>query len=144
MENYEVRLEENKKRNEKYLKEFEEWLKGKNLAKKTIRKHLNNIDLYINDYLNYYEITKMEKGVTEAYVFFNDWFIRKCLWSSENSLKETASSIKKFYKCMCELGYISNEDYEFLNTSISNNMDEFYTSLIEINDYEGEEWEEFF
>lgn len=29
MENYEIKLEQNKKRNEKYLKEFESWLNNK-------------------------------------------------------------------------------------------------------------------
>lgn len=36
---YEVNLEKNRKRNEKYIKEFEGWLNEKNLVKKTIRKH---------------------------------------------------------------------------------------------------------
>lgn len=44
----------------------------------------------------------MEDGINSVYNFFNDWFINKCLWSSENSIKETASSIKKFYECMSE------------------------------------------
>lgn len=34
-----------------------------------IRNHLNNVDLYINDYLNYYEITLMEDGVTGVEMF---------------------------------------------------------------------------
>lgn len=58
MDNYnawEKKVEENHKRNEKFIKEFESWLIQKNLAKKTIRKHLNNASLYINDYLNYYD-----------------------------------------------------------------------------------------
>lgn len=143
MENWEKKVEENRKRNEKFVNEFDSWLSEKGLAKKTIKKHLNNIDLYINDYLNYYEITTMEKGVTKAYIFLNDWFIRKCC-ATKTSISENAESIKKFYKCMCELGHVSKEDYEFLDTSISDNMDEFYASLIEINDYEGEEWEAFF
>ena len=147
MEDYsewENKVEENIKRNKKFINEFENWLNQKGLSKKTIRKHLNNIDLYVNDYLNYYNVNKMEKGVTNAYSFLNDWFIRKCLYASKTSIEEHASSIRKFYKCMCELGYISNADYEFLNASIKDNMDEFYASLVEINDYEGEEWEEFF
>ena len=144
MEDWEKKLEENRKRNEKFIKEFETWLNQKGLVKKTIKKHLNNIDLYINDYLNYYEITKMEKGVSKAYMFLNDWFIRKCLYATKTSISENAASIKKFYKCMCELGYISNEDYEFLDASIRDNMDKFYASLIEFDDYDGEEWEAFF
>ena len=141
---YEINLKKNKKRNEKFLKIFENWLNEQNLVKKTIRKHLDNIDLYINDYLNYYEVTKMEEGVREAYSFLSDWFIRKCLWSSVTSVKEMAASIKKFYKCMSEKGYIENEDYQILCEEIKDNMDEFIETVIEYNDYDGEEWEEFF
>ena len=133
----------NKKRNKKFLKMFEKWLNEQKLVEKTIRKHINNIDLYINDYLNYYETIKMEDGVRKVYSFLNDWFIRKCLWSSITSIKETAASIKKFYQCMNELEYIKNEDYKFLCQEIKNHMPEFIESFIEYDQYEGEEWEEF-
>lgn len=59
MADYEIKVEENRKRNEKYIKEFEAWLNEKGFVKKTIRKHLSNVELYINDYL-------------------------KCLWASKN------------------------------------------------------------
>ena len=146
MENYklyEQNLEKNNKRNEKFLKIFENWLNDQKLAKKTIRKHLNNIDLYINYYLNYYEVISMEDGVNMVYSFLNDWFIRKCLWSSVTSLKETAASIKKFYQCMSEKGYIRNEDYKSLCRKIKVHMDEFIDTFIKYDEYEGEEWEEF-
>ena len=139
MENYEVELEKNIKRNKKFINEFEKWLIAQKLGNKTIRKHLNNIDLFINDYVNYYEVTKMEDGISNVYSFLNDWFIRKCAWSSVTSIKETAASIKKFYQCMSEKGYVSSEDYKFLCRMIKDNMDNFIDSFME---YE-EEWEEF-
>ena len=126
---YEQNLEENIKRNKKFLKIFENWLNEQGLVKKTIKKHLNNASLYINDYLNYYNITNMEDGVNMVYSFLNNWFIRKCLWSSVTSIKETAASIKKFYMCMCEKGYVKSEDYKFLCQVIKYYMDEFINSL---------------
>ena len=140
---YERNLEKNNKRNEKFLKIFENWLNDQKLSKKTIVKHLSNIDLYINNYLNYYEVTNMENGVSMVYSFLNDWFIRKCMWSSVSSIKETAASIKKFYQCMSEKGYIKKEEYKFLCHEIKDNMDEFIDSFIEYDQYDGEEWEEF-
>lgn len=122
---YELKIEQNRKRNEKFIKEFESWLTEKGLVKKTIRKHLNNADLYINDYLNYYDVEKMEDGIYSIYGFLDGWFIEKCLWSSRNSLKETASSIKKFYQCMSEIGYVTVDDYKKLCREIKDNMDEF-------------------
>ena len=135
----ELNIEENELRNKKLIKEFEHWLKKQNLAAKTIRKHINNVDLFLNDYLLYYEGETMEEGVSSVYTFLSDWFIRKCLWSSKTSIKETAASIKKFYKCMNELGYIDKEKYNFVNFAIKENMDDFLASLEE---YENVEYED--
>lgn len=66
---WEKKVEENHKRNEKFIEEFESWLIQKDLAKKTIRKHLNNASLYINDYLNYYDASTMEDGYIMFMVF---------------------------------------------------------------------------
>lgn len=125
MMDYDEKVEENEKRNEKYINEFENWLTEKGLATKTIKKHLNNVDLYINSYLNYYDITKAEEGMNQIYSFLNGWFIEKCLWSSRNSLKETAASIKKFYQYMSEYNYVSLEDYKDMCILIKDNMDNF-------------------
>lgn len=113
MNDYEKELNKNNKRNEKYMNEFSDWLKKQNLSSKTINKHINNVYLYINDYLNYYEVTKMEDGVNMAYDFFNDCFIRKCVCVTNNLLKETTVSVKKFYHCMSEKGYVDTEGYNF-------------------------------
>lgn len=132
MEDYNVfekKVEENYKRNEKFIKEFEEWLIQKNLAEKTIRKHTNNASLYIDDYLNYYDADKMEDGIYEVYGFLNWWFIEKCLWSSRNSIKETAASIKKFYECMSEKKYVTKEDYKALCKEIKENMNNYLEQM---------------
>ncbi len=122
-------VEKNQKRNEKFINEFEDWLKEKKLVAKTIRKHVNNASLYINDYLNYYEVNKMEDGVHYVHGFLDGWFIEKCLWSSRNSLKETAASIKKFYECMSDKGYVKQEDYKELCREIKDNMDEYLEQM---------------
>ena len=66
---YEEKMSKNIKRNEKYLEGFEIWLTQKNLVPKTIKNHLTNIKLFINDYLNYNEIIKVEDGLPEIYIF---------------------------------------------------------------------------
>lgn len=125
MYDYEKMIEENIKRNEKFINEFEKWLNEKGLVTKTIRKHLNNVDLYINGYLNYYDIIKAEEGMNYIYSFLGGWFIQKCLWASRNSLKETAASIKKFYQYMSENNYVGVEDYKNICIFIKESMYEF-------------------
>lgn len=125
MFDYDKKVEENRKRNEKYIKKFEKWLNEKDLVKKTTKKHLRNVDLYINDYLNYYDAVKVEDGISSVYSFLDGWFIEKCLWASKNSLKETAASIKKFYQFMSENNYVSVDDYKDLCRFVKDNMNEF-------------------
>ena len=141
---YKKKMNENNKRNEKYLQEFEKWLNKKGLVNKTIKKHLNNTSLFINDYLNYYDITKAEDGLGEVFMFLNDWFIRKCTWSSRNSLKETAASLKKFYQYMYENNYVDFNDYKETFDFIKNNMDELLESVDEFNNFDEDDYYDLF
>ena len=129
MKDLEKEIEENKKRNKKFMKEFEEYLKEKNLKDKTIKKHLSNVDLFINDYLNYYDIETPEEGINSVYSFLSGWFIEKCMWATVYTTKETAASIKKFYAYMSEKGYVKKEDYKELCEELKDSMDEILEYL---------------
>lgn len=129
MENIERKIKENQTRNKKFLKEFEEWLKEKSLSDKTIKKHISNVDIFINDYLNYYDIETAEEGITSVYSFLNGWFIEKCMWATPYTTKEEAASIKKFYAYMSEKGYVEKEDYKFLCEELKDSMDEILDTL---------------
>lgn len=129
MENIEKKIKENQTRNKKFIKEFEEWLKEKSLNEKTIRKHISNVDLFINDYLNYYDVETAEEGITSVYSFLSGWFIEKCMWATPYTTKEEAASIKKFYAYMSEKGYVEKEDYKFLCEELKDSMDEILDTL---------------
>ena len=129
MENIEKKIKENQTRNKKIIKEFEEWLKEKSLSDKTIKKHISNVDLFINDYLNYYDVETAEEGITSVYSFLNGWFIEKCMWATPYTTKEEAASIKKFYAYMSEKGYVEKEDYKFLCEELKDSMDEILDTL---------------
>lgn len=125
----EKKIKENQKRNKKFMKEFEEWLKEKSLSDKTIKKHLSNVDLFINDYLNYYDVETAEEGINSVYSFLSGWFIEKCMWATPYTTKEEAASIKKFYAYMSEKGYVEKEDYKFLCEELKDSMDEILDTL---------------
>ena len=86
------------KQHEELLNIFKEDLS--NLSDKTIKKHIQNVDFFINEYLLNRNNANYEEVNNEVDLFFRDFFIRKCMWSSPNSIKETAASFKKFYKSM--------------------------------------------
>lgn len=129
MENIERKIKENQTRNKKFIKEFEEWLKEKSLSDKTIKKHISNVDIFINDYLNYYDIETAEEGINSVYSFLSGWFIEKCMWATPYTTKEEAASIKKFYAYMSEKGYVEKEDYKFLCEELKDSIDEILDTL---------------
>lgn len=45
------------------------------------------------------------------------------------TINETATSIKKFYKCMCEKNYVKKEDYDTLCKVIKDNMDRYLEEM---------------
>ena len=122
---YEKKCEQYRKENEKYLAVFEQDLKDAGLSKKTIRNHVNNADLYINDYLMYEDAYSMNEGCYQVGMFLGDWFIRKCMWSSPATVKSTGASLKKFYKSMLTHGLIEAEDYDELAETIKYGMEDW-------------------
>ena len=56
-------------------------------------------------------------------MFLGCFFIHKCMWSTPGTIKSTAASIKKFYKCMNEHGYVSKVEYNYFCTVIKENME---------------------
>lgn len=109
--------------NSKYLDIFEHTLLEAGLKDHTIKRHLSNIDFYINDFLLYAEPLTMEHGIEKIDLFLGNFFIRKCMWSTPGTIKSTAASIKKFYKCMADHEIIKKTDYEFLCNEIKNKME---------------------
>lgn len=81
-----------------------EWLEVKRLSKKTIRVHVNNIELFVNHFLLYGNSYEAKDGVLEVNEFFINWFIRKTNWANVNQIKANVTSLKKFFTFMFEKG----------------------------------------
>lgn len=130
-----------RKQNEKLLKKFEDWLREKKLSKSTIKKHLSNIDFYINEYLLYEDATPAEEGADEIGMFLGDWFVRKAMWSSQAAIKENISSLKKFYTFMNEFGLTSKDDLDEMKDIIKESKDEWLENMRRYDEaMENEEW----
>jgi hypothetical protein len=96
-EKYEADCKKIRKANESLLADFEAWLKSSGLSDKTIGNHLSNIDFYINEYLLYEDAIEAKDGVHSISMFLGYWFIKKAMWASQTSIKNNATSLKKFY-----------------------------------------------
>lgn len=136
-EEYAYDSEEIAKENAFYLEEFRQSLVATGLSDKTIENHVGNADLYINDYLNYYEPTPAKEGIPDISWFMGDFFIRKCMWSTPCTIKQTAASLKKFYKFLLRKEVIEARDYRNLLDTIKDEMDDWLEMCEEYNDFDG-------
>ena len=122
---YEKQVAHINKENEKYLAVFQQALEEQHLSPKTIRNHVFNMDLYLNDYLSYEEPTTMQEGCQQALSFFTWFYPRKCLFSSKANAKQMMGSLRKFYKIMLAKGFIEKEDYTSLAEDLKEHKDEY-------------------
>ena len=90
------------KQHEELLNIFKEDLS--NLSDKTIKKHIQNVDFFINEYLLNRNNANYEEVNNEVDLFFRDFFIRKCMWSSPNykSMMNHDKFKKDDYECLCD------------------------------------------
>lgn len=57
------------------------------------------------------------------------------MWSTPETIKTSAASIKKFYKCMNKNSYVSKEDYKDLCDIIKEDMELWQKECEEYNRY---------
>ena len=135
-EKYEQECDRIHEENEGHLVEFEKYLVDAGLKDATIKRHVSNVDFYINTYLLREDAYRIERGCYMTDDFLGYFFIRKCLWSSPTSIKQNAASFKKFYKCMLELGHIEQADYDALLADIKEGMPIWLEECAEYNDFD--------
>ncbi len=135
-QNYEQEAQKIRNSNKTLLTDFESWLIESKLSSKTVKKHCSNIDFYINEYLLYTDAIPPEEGMNGGYVsmFLGYWFIRKALWASNTSIKDYATSLKKFGKFLLEKNKITDEDYTSIVTTIRDEMSDWQATLKRYDD----------
>jgi len=132
---YEADCKKIKKANESLLTGFEALMKGSGLSDNTINKHLSNIDLYINTYLLYYDpITEAKDGAQSVSMFMGYWFIHKAMWASQASMRNNASSLKRFYAFLVEKGLTDKEQLYKLEETIKKEMPKWLAALKQYDD----------
>lgn len=133
-EDFEEKSAELEKRNDEYLDIFDKELSLAGLSDKVINRHISNVNFYLNTFLIRYEMLSMEEGTSYIGVFLGDFFIRKCMWSTPASVKSTAASIKKFYKCMLKNGKIDKDAYDSLCYEIKECLPDWMEDCAQYND----------
>ena len=133
-EQYEADCERIRQSNEQLLDGFENWLEQKNLTAKTIRKHRENTNFYINEFLLYEDAIEPQEGTGNIGMFLGYWFIRKTTWASAASIRSNAASLKKFYTFLNERGLVSTEDLKYLRKIIKEELPEWLATVARYDD----------
>ena len=131
---YEIECKKIRKENRKLLNSFRKYLSSKKLSKKTVDKHVSNIDFYINEFLLYEEPSKAKEGVNKLDYFLGYWFIRKAMWASVTSIKENITSLKHFYTCMHAIDEIDLEELNAMKEEIKESKDEWLETIRKYDD----------
>lgn len=133
-ERYKADCKKIRKANSKLLKDFDTWLKISKLKDKTIKKHLDNVDFYINEFLLYEDAEDAKDGASSIGMFLGYWFIKKAMWASPAQIKSNAASLKKFYTFLFEKKLINKEDLDDLKDRIKEDMPEWIATMNRYND----------
>ena len=115
MNEFKIRLKENKKKNDVLMTYYESYLRKRRLNSLVIRKYCFNVAFYIYIYL-----TKDEQIVPaiEGYKVFKDFpevFMTRYTWTSLRNYESGIYSIDLFYKCLYKKELITKEQYKIVS-----------------------------
>jgi hypothetical protein len=119
---YEADCERIRESNRQVLADFETWLRAQGLGDATVRKHRQNVELYIDHFLLYEDATEPQDGAYRVDMFLGSWFIRKAPSVSEGAVKASATALKKFYKFLHAQGRVSAAAVEGLERTMKRGM----------------------
>ncbi|ANK61860.1 DUF6933 domain-containing protein [Loigolactobacillus backii] len=121
------------------LAEFKNYLiNSTGLTEKTAKKHVKNIELFINEFMLFDTIKTPLTTVEAVQPYLADWFPRKIAYSA-SEIKANATSIKKFIKFMEVAGEISQVDAEQARAEIKDDI-EFGIEYLQLMDSMTDFW----
>lgn len=115
MNEFKIRLKENKKKNDVLMTYYESYLRKRRLNSLVIRKYCFNVAFYIYIYL-----TKDEQIVPaiEGYKVLKDFpevFMTRYTWTSLRNYESGIYSIDLFYKCLYKKELITKKQYKIVS-----------------------------
>jgi len=123
-----------RRENQAILNAFGAWTLSKGLSKVTAKKHRENIDFYINEFLLYEGPKHASEGADEVSMFLGHWFIRKAMWANETTIKSNSTSLKKFYDFMMERGEVTSEAVKDMKDRIKEELPEWIATVKRYDD----------
>jgi len=121
MEKYNHRI----KMNEYVISLFRGSLAKEEYTSKTIEKHINNVELYL-DFLAFNLEKDYKEGVHSDCLsqFFGYQLIYKCGFTA-NGMKEMSASLKKFYLYLLNNNEITSSNYEEMKSTLKDHLEDW-------------------
>ncbi|MBQ8708320.1 MAG: hypothetical protein IJ523_09565 [Succinivibrionaceae bacterium] len=109
-EDFDENTEKRRTEYNRIIKLYIQSMEQDGLAKLTISRHCECLDLFLNEYLAYEHEITVQDAVQYASEYFGYTFIRDFAQSAD-SIKTHAASIKRFYKWLLGQGLVTKEGY---------------------------------
>lgn len=117
------------------LTAFQQYLEQhEKLTKKTVNKHLANIEDYLSGYLIFYGYDLAVSTFQVIGDFFS-WGARKNVWISESAVKKAGSSMKKFYQFLIAAGEVNESAMSEIREQLELGVDDGIMTLEMMDDW---------
>lgn len=117
------------------LAAFQQYLEQhEKLTKKTVNKHLTNIEDYLSGYLIFYGYDLAVSNFEVISDFFS-WGARKNVWISESAVKKAGSSMKKFYQFLIAAGEVNESAMPEIREQLEIGVDDGIMTLEMMDDW---------
>lgn len=117
------------------LSAFQQYLEQhEKLTKKTVNKHLTNIEDYLSGYLIFYGYDLAVSNFEVISDFFS-WGARKNVWISESAVKKAGSSMKKFYQFLIAAGEVNESAMPEIREQLEIGVDDGIMTLEMMDDW---------
>ncbi|MFR3685688.1 MAG: DUF6933 domain-containing protein [Enterococcus sp.] len=117
------------------LAAFQQYLEQhEKLTKKTVNKHLANIEDYLSGYLIFYGYD-LAVSTFEVISDFFSWGARKNVWISESAVKKAGSSMKKFYQFLIAAGEVNESAMPEIREQLEMGVDDGIMTLEMMDDW---------
>ena len=119
--------------NKGYLSIYEKYLIDHGLSTRTVSRHMNNLDYYLNDYLLRDDALSMEDGIEKIDDYFSHFFIRQPNGATPGTIKSTSDSIRKFYQCMVVNNKIDKDGFICVCKTIKDSLPGWQANCLQYN-----------
>lgn len=132
------RTDEMRRRNDGYLREYENWLFEVGHVRIDVAQRVTDVSTFLNFFCVEHEGIEMREGAGEVGRYLGNLFIRRVMWSTPDTIRTTAGSIKEFYRCMHAYGHVEKHEVDFVLREIKDNIDGWCLRCEQYNDPDSE------